>query len=140
MLCQLDLSSGADEAQQAHSAAENGGRSSTTTQGPQLSASLSLRSTSSDLPPMGAGAKVAYNEDLTRIIMEHLLDAKDRNASPGLSVRPYLTICKVWKQRLDEIRNDLAHFARQPRVHVHNRNIDNMLERFTREYHRSTGS
>ena len=44
------------------------------------------------------------------------------------------------KEVLDEIRNDLAHFARQPRVHVHNRNIDNMLERFTREYHRSTGS
>lgn len=44
------------------------------------------------------------------------------------------------REVLDEIRNALAHFARQPRVHVHNRNIDNMLERFTREYHRSTGS
>ena len=44
------------------------------------------------------------------------------------------------REVLDEIRNALAHFARQPRVHVHNRNIDNILERFTREYHRSTGS
>ena len=44
------------------------------------------------------------------------------------------------REVLDEIRNALAHFARQPRVNVHNRNIDNMLERFTREYHRSTGS
>lgn len=44
------------------------------------------------------------------------------------------------REVLDETRNALAHFARQPRVHVHNRNIDNMLERFTREYHRSTGS
>lgn len=44
------------------------------------------------------------------------------------------------REVLDEIRNALAHFARQPRVHVHNRNIDNMLERFAREYHRSTGS
>lgn len=44
------------------------------------------------------------------------------------------------REVLDEIRNALAHFARQPRVHVHNRNIDNMLERFTKEYHRSTGS
>lgn len=40
----------------------------------------------------------------------------------------------------DEISADLVNFARRPRVHVHNRNIDNMLERFTREYHRSTGS
>lgn len=41
---------------------------------------------------------------------------------------------------LAEIKKELAHFADKPRVHIHNRNIDNMLGNFTREYHRSTGS
>lgn len=44
------------------------------------------------------------------------------------------------KELLDEIKKEQAVFARQPRAHVHNRNIDAMLETFTREYHRSTGS
>ena len=44
------------------------------------------------------------------------------------------------KSVLDEIKSEMAHIARQPRVHVHNRNIDSMLEKFNREYHRSTGS
>lgn len=41
---------------------------------------------------------------------------------------------------LGEIKKELSHFANKPRTHVHNRNIDHMLETFTREYHRSTGS
>lgn len=44
------------------------------------------------------------------------------------------------RELLEEIKKELANFAKEPRIHVHNKNIDHMLENFTRDYHRSTGS
>lgn len=41
---------------------------------------------------------------------------------------------------LKDVKKELSYFANKPKVHVHNRNIDSMLENFTRDYHRSTGS
>ena len=41
---------------------------------------------------------------------------------------------------LKDIKKELSYFANKPKAHIHNRNIDSMLENFTRDYHRSTGS
>lgn len=55
-----------------------------------------------------------------------------------------------YESRLDElavdeemrglVKDELAHFAKRPSQPVYTQHIDSMLEEFTREYHRSTGS
>lgn len=39
-----------------------------------------------------------------------------------------------------EIKETLEHFAKRPEKQVYSQHIDHMIEEFTREYHRSTGS
>lgn len=39
-----------------------------------------------------------------------------------------------------EVKDTLDHFAKKPEKQVYSQHIDELLEKFTREYHRSTGS
>ena len=39
-----------------------------------------------------------------------------------------------------EIKDALDHFAKRPEKQVYSQHIDRMIEEFTKEYHRSTGS
>lgn len=46
----------------------------------------------------------------------------------------------VEEEMRQEIKTELEHFAKRPAQPVYSQHIDGMLEEFTREYHRSTGS
>lgn len=46
----------------------------------------------------------------------------------------------VEEELLEELRKDLEQFERKPEQPVYSQHVDEMLERFTGEYHRSTGS
>lgn len=51
-----------------------------------------------------------------------------------------LTELEVDQELRDEVGEVLDHFGKRPEKQVYSQNIDTMLEEFTREYHRSTGS
>ena len=83
--------------------------------------------------------QMAYEENHSRAALKCFLLAYHSIRTP-IEYESRAAEMNADKEILEEIKKDLAHFSRKPATHVHNRNIDHMLEKFTREYHRSTGS
>ncbi|MDO4273022.1 MAG: tetratricopeptide repeat protein [Eubacteriales bacterium] len=81
----------------------------------------------------------AYEISQSREALKSYLLACQSICTP-IEYESKLTELDVEEELRQEIKEDLEHFAKRPEKEVYSRNIDTMLEEFTREYHRSTGS
>lgn len=63
-----------------------------------------------------------------------------RSVRTPIEYESRLTELSVDGEIREEIKQALAHFAKRPETQVYSQHVDTMLEKFTSEYHRSTGS
>lgn len=63
-----------------------------------------------------------------------------RSVKTPIEYESKLTELEVSEEQKEEISKVLDKFAKKPEIPVYSQHVDEMLEQFTREYHRSTGS